>query len=192
MEAAPQRQARGVMERIAFKVYTREGCVCRGVIILNSLDMALDMLKVKLWGLARCGKRREGLLVLDDVLRNMLLVVFHQRASGMCPAKSVSQVGLFSFRWILAAVFQTAMICRFQEHPILAQGCAGYAGPDGLRCVCIHMQKYQRGLSEAQNQPVFACSLHKCAPTGDFQPWLLVDFCNTKVSKFPVRTHMPN
>eukprot|EP00983_Pelagomonas_calceolata_P096952 1158190-Pelagomonas_calceolata.AAC.10 len=26
----------GVMERIAFEVYTKEGCVCKGVITLNS------------------------------------------------------------------------------------------------------------------------------------------------------------
>eukprot|EP00983_Pelagomonas_calceolata_P061721 1146952-Pelagomonas_calceolata.AAC.1 len=45
-----------VMERIAFKlkVDIGEGCVCRGVITLNSLvfgngDMALDMLAMKLW-----------------------------------------------------------------------------------------------------------------------------------------------
>eukprot|EP00983_Pelagomonas_calceolata_P045186 1139607-Pelagomonas_calceolata.AAC.1 len=46
---------------------------------------------------------------------SLLMVVFHQRASGICCAISVRQVGLFSFRWILAAVFQTAIICRLQE-----------------------------------------------------------------------------
>eukprot|EP00983_Pelagomonas_calceolata_P006783 221622-Pelagomonas_calceolata.AAC.1 len=46
---------------------------------------------------------------------SLLMLAFHQRASGMSCAKSVSQVGLFLFRQILAAVFQTAMICRLQE-----------------------------------------------------------------------------
>eukprot|EP00983_Pelagomonas_calceolata_P020833 655171-Pelagomonas_calceolata.AAC.1 len=46
---------------------------------------------------------------------SLLMLVFHQRASGICRAKSVSQVGLFSFRRIIAAVFQTATICRLQE-----------------------------------------------------------------------------
>eukprot|EP00983_Pelagomonas_calceolata_P059869 1146112-Pelagomonas_calceolata.AAC.2 len=46
---------------------------------------------------------------------SLLMLTFHQRASGMSCTESVSQVGLFSFRWILAAVFQTAMIRRLQE-----------------------------------------------------------------------------
>eukprot|EP00983_Pelagomonas_calceolata_P022407 704551-Pelagomonas_calceolata.AAC.1 len=95
----------GVMERISFKVDTGEGCVCWGVITLNSLvfgsgicafvtrnssDMALDMLTMKLWVQcllsdleegrkanssnvwARCGRRQEGLLALDNVLRASL------------------------------------------------------------------------------------------------------------------------
>eukprot|EP00983_Pelagomonas_calceolata_P133530 1161972-Pelagomonas_calceolata.AAC.13 len=46
---------------------------------------------------------------------SLLMDVFHQRASEMYHAKSVSQAGLSSFRQILAAVFQTVMIYRLQE-----------------------------------------------------------------------------
>eukprot|EP00983_Pelagomonas_calceolata_P044214 1139203-Pelagomonas_calceolata.AAC.3 len=41
---------------------------------------------------------------------SLLMVAFHQHASGMSCAKSVSQVGLCSFKRILAAVFQIAII----------------------------------------------------------------------------------
>eukprot|EP00983_Pelagomonas_calceolata_P024147 759383-Pelagomonas_calceolata.AAC.1 len=52
-----------------------------------------------------------------DVLKigSLLMVVFHQRASGMSHSKSVSQVGFLSFKRILAGGFQTAIICRLQQ-----------------------------------------------------------------------------
>eukprot|EP00967_Tisochrysis_lutea_P150802 scaffold292367_cov14-Tisochrysis_lutea.AAC.1 len=41
------------------------------------------------------------------------MIVFHQLASGL--SKSVNQVGSFSVKWILAAISQTAIICRLQD-----------------------------------------------------------------------------
>eukprot|EP00983_Pelagomonas_calceolata_P097565 1158263-Pelagomonas_calceolata.AAC.10 len=73
----------GVMDRIAFKVDTCEGCVCSGVVILNSLVFGKDICTfvtrnasvrfylVEVWG--KCGKW-QGLLALDDVFRGVLLV----------------------------------------------------------------------------------------------------------------------
>eukprot|EP00983_Pelagomonas_calceolata_P135348 1162146-Pelagomonas_calceolata.AAC.5 len=46
---------------------------------------------------------------------SFFMPVSHQSASGMSHAESVSQVELFSIRRILAAVIQTAIICRLQE-----------------------------------------------------------------------------
>eukprot|EP00983_Pelagomonas_calceolata_P050379 1141949-Pelagomonas_calceolata.AAC.4 len=46
---------------------------------------------------------------------SLLMVAFHQRASGMSSAQSVSQVGSFSFRRILAAAFLTAITCRLSR-----------------------------------------------------------------------------
>eukprot|EP00983_Pelagomonas_calceolata_P035732 1118660-Pelagomonas_calceolata.AAC.2 len=46
---------------------------------------------------------------------SLVMVVCHQHDSGMSRAQSARQVGSFSFKQILVAPFQTAIICRLQE-----------------------------------------------------------------------------
>eukprot|EP00983_Pelagomonas_calceolata_P012522 401829-Pelagomonas_calceolata.AAC.1 len=74
----------GVMEKIAFKVDTGYGCVCMGVITLNSLDMALDMLTVKLWYVfiveASTGRTSPGFSYVD------LLSLLVSIATKLCQA----------------------------------------------------------------------------------------------------------
>eukprot|EP00983_Pelagomonas_calceolata_P044625 1139379-Pelagomonas_calceolata.AAC.3 len=68
-------------------------------------------------------------------------------------------------------------------------------------CLCPALQQigmghinFQRGLSNAQNQPPLACSPAYVTVTGSFQVCVPVvaSFCNTEASKFPVPAHIPN